>query len=125
MSGAFLWLSSFARCFDADPCFVDKILDVLIGSAEQVAFDNERAAADCLRAAFLKVDATYRLVPCIRLAVGAYPAFRTVTGPGVKPQQKRLLPEIEARLRIGLDLQAGDVPAIVDQQGQDCRMPRH
>src|SRR5262245_47152385 len=117
--------SSFACRLDADPSFVDKALDVLTGPPEQAAFDNERAAADCFRTAFPEVDAAYWLVSCIRLAVGARPAFRAVTRPCLKPQQKRLLPEIEARLRIGLNLQTGNVPTIVDQQGQDRRMTRH
>ena len=55
----------------ADPRFIDETLDVLIGPAEQVAFDNERTAADCLGAALLEIDAPHRLVSGTRLALGA------------------------------------------------------
>src|SRR5215216_5192580 len=99
--------SSFACVLDADPCLVDKTLAVLIGPAEQIAFDNERAAADRLGAAFPEVDATYRLVSRTRLTVGARPAVRAVAGLGLEPEEKRLLPDIETRLRVGLDLQTG------------------
>ena len=73
-SAAPLFSSSFACLIDADPCFVDKTLDVLIRPAEQIAFDNERAAADRLGAAFLEVDASHWLISCARLALGARPA---------------------------------------------------
>src|SRR3954468_21745859 len=62
----------------ADPRFIDETLDVLIGPAEQIAFDNERTAADRLGAAFPEVDATHRLVSCFGLTFAARPAFRAV-----------------------------------------------
>src|SRR5215216_326894 len=77
--------SSFACVLDADPCLVDKTLAVLIGPAEQIAFDNERAAADRLGAAFPEVAATYRLVSRTRLTLGACPAVRPVARPSLEP----------------------------------------
>jgi len=50
------------------------------------------------------------MLSCTRLAVGARPAVRTVARPGLEPQQKRPLSYIETRLRIGFDLQTGNVP---------------
>src|SRR5256885_9437523 len=100
---------------DADPRFIDEALDVLIGPAEQITFDNERTAADRLGATLPEVDATHRLVACFGLTFAARPALRAVARPGLYPEQKRLLPDIKTRLRIGLDLQTGNMAGIVDR----------
>src|SRR5207247_6270598 len=68
---------------DADPSLVDKILDVLIGPAEQIALDNERTATDRLDAALPEIDASHWLFSRTRLALGACPAVRAVARSGL------------------------------------------
>src|SRR5580693_1476056 len=107
---------------DGHSGFVNETLDVLLGFAKQVAFDDDRAVVDGLGAAFPDKNAADRLLAGIRLGLRAGPAVETVPRLHLDAEKKRLLADIQPRVRIGLDPKAADDARIIDQQCENGRV---
>jgi hypothetical protein len=62
---------------DWQACFIDDVLQVLICSTKQIAFDDDRTFACDFRAALSQVDTAERLLAGVRLGLR--------TGPAIEP----------------------------------------
>src|SRR5580692_737038 len=106
---------------DGHSGFVNETLDVLLGFAKQVAFDDDRAVVDGLGAAFPDKNAADRLLAGIRPGLRAGPTVETVPRLHLDAEQKRLLADIQPRVRIGLDQKPADA-RLIDQQCENGRV---
>jgi hypothetical protein len=105
--------------------FIDELVHRLSRAAVEPLVEQESAVTGNLLAVFLDEQTSHRCLTATRLDVVALPPLLAVSALDHQGEQVRFLAPEQTRLWVGIDSQAIDRAALVDECCQDDGMARN